>query len=121
MEKLRNGCWKLYFIQLSPNEGGEVVYKIGVTEYFDVLARFSSYENEFVFKVLCSVVFSSETKAKAFESALLTIYNKIPKKEIFERYNSLIGQGEIRDLSIKEKMEILNFMFHMKDKKPFAI
>lgn len=81
MEKMLNGYWKLYFIQLSPKEGGNIVYKIGITEYKDVLHRFSDNIDEFNFKVLCSLIFTSKQKAEAFESLFLSIYKKWPPKD----------------------------------------
>lgn len=115
MDKLSNGCWKLYFVQLFPKEGGNIVYKLGVTEYKDVLHRFSSVENEFNIKVLCSLVFTSEIRAKAFENTFLTIYNNWPSQEVLNQYNSLKGQGEIRTLNNKEKMELLSLLFLLKN------
>lgn len=118
---MSNGCYKLYFIQLSPKDGGNIVYKIGITEYKDVLHRFSNYIDEFNFKVLCSLIFTSKQKAEAFESCFLTIYNNWPKNEELDKYHSLKGQGELRYLTNKEKMELLNFMFMLRNNSKSAI
>lgn len=111
---MSNGCYKLYFIQLSPKDGGNIVYKIGITEYKDVLHRFSNNIDEFNFKVLCSLIFTNKQRAESFESCLLTIYNNWPKNEELDKYHSLRGQGELRSLTYKEKMELLNFMFMLR-------
>ncbi len=114
-EKLSNGFWKLYFVQLSPKIGGDIVYKIGVTEYKDVLNRFISYEETFNVKVLCSLTFTSEIKAKSFENCLLSIYSRWPNNEILEQFKKLNGQGEVRYMNNFEKAELLNFMFMVKN------
>ena len=121
MDKMSNGCYKLYFIQLSPKDGGNIVYKIGITEYKDVLHRFSNYIDEFNFKVLCSLIFTSKEKAEAFESMFLTIYNNWPSNNELAKYDLLKGQGELRFLTNKEKMELLNFMFLLRNNSKSAI
>lgn len=121
MDKMSNGCYKLYFIQLSTKDGGNIVYKIGITEYKDVLHRFSDNIDEFNFKVLCSLIFTSKQKAEAFENCFLTIYNNWPKNEELDKYRSLRGQGELRSLTNKEKMELLNFMFMLRNNSKSAI
>lgn len=121
MDKMSNGCYKLYFIQLSPKDGGNIVYKIGITEYKDVLHRFSDNIDEFNFKVLCSLIFTSKQKAEAFESCFLTIYNNWPNNEELDKYNSLKGQGELRSMTNKEKMELLNFMFMLRNNSKNSI
>ena len=121
MDKMSNGCWKLYFIQLSPKDGGNIVYKIGVTEYKDVLHRFSNNIDKFNFKVLCSLIFTSELKAKSFESAFLSIYNTWPNNDELLRYDSLKGQGEIRAMNNTQKMELLNFMFMLRNNSKNSI
>ena len=118
---MSNGCYKLYFIQLSPKDGGNIVYKIGITEYKDVLHRFSNYIDEFNFKVLCSLIFNSKEKAEAFESMFLTIYNNWPSNNELAKYDLLKGQGELRFLTNKEKMELLNFMFLLRNNSKSAI
>ena len=121
MDKMSNGCYKLYFIQLSPKDGGNIVYKIGITEYKDVLHRFSNYIDEFNFKVLCSLIFTSKEKAEEFESMFLTIYNNWPSNNELAKYDLLKGQGELRFLTNKEKMELLNFMFLLRNNSKSAI
>lgn len=121
MYKMSNGCYKLYFIQLSPKDGGNIVYKIGITEYKDVLHRFSDNIGEFNFKVLCSLIFTNKEKAEAFESCFLSIYNNWPKNEELNKYNSLKGQGELRSMTNKEKMELLNFMFMLRNNSKNSI
>lgn len=111
MEKLSNGCWKLYFVQLSPKEGGNIVYKLGITEYKDVLHRFSLIVDKFNIKVLCSLIFTSKNKAESFENCFLSIYKEWPSKDELDKYDSLKGQGELRAMNNKEKMELLSFMF----------
>lgn len=121
MEKMSNGCYKLYFIQLSPKEGGNIVYKIGITEYKDALHRFSSIIDQFNIKVLCTLIFKSKEKAEAFESLFLSIYNNWPSKEELDLYSSIIGQGEIRSMTNGEKMELLNFMFMLRNNSKNSI
>lgn len=118
---MSNGCYKLYFIQLSPKDGGNIVYKIGITDYKDVLHRFSDNIDEFNFKVLCSLIFTSKQKAEAFESCFLTIYNNWPTNVELDKFRSLRGQGELRSLTNKEKMELLNFMFMLRNNSKSAI
>lgn len=114
-KKLENGFYKLYFIQLSDINGGETIYKFGITEYADVMYRFSSELDKFNIKVLCTWTLRSKEKAEAFESALLTIYNKWPSGDIMKIFESFRGNGELRQLNGHEKQEILNFMFVVKN------
>lgn len=121
MEKMLNGYWKLYFIQLSPKEGGNIVYKIGITEYKDVLDRFSEVIDLFNIKVLCTLIFKNQEKAEAFESLFLSIYKKWPPKDELDLYSSLRGIGELRSMTNSEKMELLNFMFMLRNNSKSAV
>ena len=121
MEKLRNNCYKLYFIQISPKNGGQIIYKIGITEYIDILHRFSNYIDNFNIKPLCSLVFKSKEKAEAFENMLLSIYKNFPSMEVLKDFENFNGFTELRSLTNFEKMEILNFMFILKNNSKVAL
>jgi hypothetical protein len=120
MDKLTNNLYKVYLVQISCKESGITAHKIGITQYKDALHRFHDNLEQYNIKVLQTILFTSKIKAEAFESMLLTIYNKKPTGDL-KNFNDINGNGELISLSEFERKELLSFLFNIKKNKSIVL